>query len=68
MPKDFEDPPKEPARNNATRKWRNHDLEKRIKEEKARPVPIDPEELEVGDVIANDKIVAGSVIRAQTMS
>jgi hypothetical protein len=66
MPKDFEDLPKEPARNKATRKWRNHDLEKRIKEEKAKPTPPEPKELEVGDVIQNDKIIQGRVVRAQT--
>ena len=59
-------PPKEPAREKATRKWRNHDVEKRFKEEKAKAVPIAPKELEVGDVIENKQRLAGSVIRAQT--
>jgi len=65
----FEDPPKEPARHKATRKWRDHALEKRIKEEKAKPPPdsdLVAKELEVGDVIENDKIIQGCVVRAQT--
>ena len=28
--------PKEPARDKATRKWRNRDIEKRLKEERAK--------------------------------
>ena len=66
MPKDFEDHPKEPAREKATRKWRNHDLEKRLKEEKAKPTPTEPRELEVGDVIENDRPKAGAIVKAQT--
>jgi hypothetical protein len=59
----------EPARNKATRKWRNHEVEKRVKEEaiKAKAAPPKPKELEVGDVIHNQKPDGrGSVIRAQT--
>src|ERR1700722_1168488 len=59
-------PPKEPARNKATRRWRNHAVEKAFKEEKAKPVPIAPKELEVGSVIENKQRLSGSVIRAQT--
>jgi hypothetical protein len=59
-------PPKEPARDKATRRWRNHDVEKRFKEEKAKLVPIATKEQEVGDVIENKQRLAGSVIRAQT--
>jgi hypothetical protein len=59
-------PPREPARRKAKRKWRNHDVEKRFKEQKAKPIPIAPKELEVGDVIENKQRLAGSVIRAQT--
>jgi hypothetical protein len=66
MPKDFEDHPREPARRKAERKWRNHDLEKRFKEEKAKVVPSEPKELEVGDVIENDKLIRGTIVKAQT--
>jgi len=59
-------PPKEPARDKATRRWRNHAVEKRFKEEKAKPVPIAAKELEIGDVVENKQRLAGSVIRAQT--
>jgi hypothetical protein len=59
-------PPREPARRKAERRWRNHDVEKRFKEEKAKPVPMTPNELGVGDVIENKQRLSGSVIRAQT--
>ena len=39
-------------------KWRNNAVERTLKEEKAKAVPIAPKELEVGDVIENDKVVA----------
>ena len=68
MRKDLEDILKEPARIKAERKWRNHDVEKRFKETvmKAGSAPKAPKELEIGDVIENDKIIEGRVIRAQT--
>jgi hypothetical protein len=66
MPRDFEDPPKEPARRKAERRWRNHDIEKRIKEEKAKPAPTAPKEVEVGDVINTAKPKAGVITKAQT--
>jgi hypothetical protein len=66
MPKDFEDPPKESTRDKATRKWRNHDIEKRVKEERAKPTLSSPKELEVGDVIENKHPRAGAVTKAQT--
>lgn len=63
-----DNPPKEPARNKAIRKWRNHSVEKSIKEErqKASAEPPEPKELEVGDVIENDKVMVGELVRAQT--
>src|SRR5580704_1058958 len=61
-----DNPPKEPARDKAIRKWRNHEVEKRVKEEKAKAVPVAPKELEVGDVIENDKVVAEAVTQFQT--
>jgi hypothetical protein len=66
MPKDFEGHPKEPARDKATRKWRNHAVEKSFKEERSKLVPIAPKELEVGDVIENEGSIRGEVIKAQT--
>ena len=59
-------PPKEPARNKATRKWRNHAVEKSFKEERAKPEPIEPKELEIGEVIENDGPLRGEIIKAQT--
>jgi hypothetical protein len=61
-------PPREPARDKATRRWRNHDVEKRVKEEKAKAeaTPPKPKELEVGDVIENDRVVAEAVTQFQT--
>jgi hypothetical protein len=67
MLKDVDDKPREPARERATRRWRNHDVEKRLKEERAKPTPKEPKELEVGDVISREKPDRrGSVIRSQT--
>jgi hypothetical protein len=59
MLKDVDDKPVEPARKKAERRWGNYDLEKRFKEEKAKPPPAPekPNEPEDG---------RGSVIRAQT--
>lgn len=59
-------PPKEPTRNKAERRWRNHAVEKAFKDKKAEPAPMAPKELEVGHVIENRQRLAGSVIRAQT--
>ena len=58
--------PKEPARRKAERKWRNNAVEKAIKEEKAKVVPIVPKELEVGDVIENNEVVAEAATQFQT--
>jgi hypothetical protein len=59
-------PPREPVRRKAERKWRNHDVEKRFKEEKAKSVSIAPKELEVGSVVENEVPIRGEVIKAQT--
>jgi hypothetical protein len=61
-------PPKEPARDKATRKWRNHNVEKRLKQERAKieAAPPNPKELEIGDVIENDKVVAEAATQFQT--
>jgi hypothetical protein len=69
MLKDFEDTPKVSAKERATRRWRNHDVEKRFKEEKVKPPPTPekPKELEIAEVICRTKPDRrGSVIRAQT--
>ena len=69
MPKDFEDHPKEPARKRAERKWRNHDVEKRFKEEIKKPEapPAQETELAIAETISRDNPDGrGSVIRAQT--
>jgi hypothetical protein len=46
-------PPKEPARRKAERKWRNHEVERRFKEEKVKAPPKEPRELD-GDIIENE--------------
>jgi hypothetical protein len=67
MPKDFEDAPTEPARKKAERRWRNHDVEKRFKSEKAKPQPIKSTEPEIADTISNEKPDGRrSLIKAQT--
>jgi hypothetical protein len=69
MLKDFEDTPKVSAKERATRRWRNHDVEKRFREEKAKPEPIlkEPSAPEIAEVISRAKPDGrGSVIRAQT--
>jgi hypothetical protein len=65
--KDVDDKPKEPARRKAERRWRNHDVEKRFKEEKSKPTPKEPKEIEIAETISRDKPDGrGSVVRAQT--
>jgi hypothetical protein len=69
MLKDVDDKPVEPARNKAERRWRNHDVEKRLKEERAKPQPVskEPSAPEIAEVISRDKPDGRrSVIRAQT--
>jgi hypothetical protein len=69
MLKDFEDTPKVSAKERATRRWRNYDVEKRFKEEMAKspPAPEKPDEPEIAEVISRKKPDGrGSVIRAQT--
>ena len=67
MLKDIDDKPIEPARRKAERKWGNHDVEKRLKEEKAKPVPKESIAPEIAETISRSKPDRrGSVIRAQT--
>jgi hypothetical protein len=67
MLKDVDDKPKEPARRKAERRWSNHDVEKRLKEERSKPAPKEPKGLEIADTISRDKPDGrGSVVRAQT--
>jgi hypothetical protein len=70
MLKDVDDKPREPARRKAERRWRNYDVEKRFKEENAKP-PLDPSAVakapEIAETISREKPDGrGSVIRAQT--
>jgi hypothetical protein len=58
--------PRGPARRKAERKWRNNVVDKAFKEERAKPVPKAPKELEVGDVIENEKLVAEAATKFQT--
>jgi hypothetical protein len=69
MLKDVDDKPKEPARRKAERRWRNYDVEKRLKEERAKPQPVSKEPCapEIAETISREKPDGrGSVIRAQT--
>jgi hypothetical protein len=68
MLKHLDDSRKEPAKKRAERKWRNHDVEKRFKEEKKKVLaaPKEPKELEPADVIEGKKDGRGSLVRAQT--
>jgi hypothetical protein len=70
MLKDIDDKPVEPARKKAERKWRNYDVEKRFKEEQAKPSSdskLEPKEPEIAEVISRDNPDGrGSVVRAQT--
>ena len=69
MLKDVDDKPVEPARKKAERRWGNYDVEKRFKEEIAKPPDPNPvaKELEIAEVISREKPDGrGSVVRAQT--
>jgi hypothetical protein len=67
MLKHLDDPRKEPAMRRSERRWRNHDVEKRFKEEqkKALAEPKPPRELEPADVIEGEHDGRGSVVKAQ---
>lgn len=57
MPNDFEESPKEPARNKAERRWRNYAVENRFKEQ-AKKVDAqlkNENELAIADSIDNEK-------------
>jgi hypothetical protein len=68
MLKHPDDPRKEPAKRRAERRWGNHDVEKRFKEEKkeAENQPKKPKEPEPADVIEGEHDGRGSVVKAQT--
>ena len=56
------EPPKEPARIKAERRWTNSDVRKRLKEERARPKLVDPnKEPEIAETITNDGSLKGPV-------
>lgn len=61
------DPPKEPVRVKAERRWKNNDLRKRITEEKQRPKLVDPnKEPEIAEAIINEGRVDGPIKRFET--
>jgi hypothetical protein len=67
MPKDFEDPPKEPARKRAERKWRNYDLRKRVVAARQKPELVDTNnEPEIADTVTNDGRRDGSIRRFES--
>jgi hypothetical protein len=68
MLKDLDDPRKGSAKERATRRWRNYDVERRFKEEAKKPPPRPSiSKLEIADTIENEKIDhRGSLLRAQT--
>ena len=60
------EPPKEPLRIKAERRWRNNHVRKRLIEEKQRPKLLDPnKEPEPADIITNDGRVDGPVKRLE---
>jgi hypothetical protein len=61
------DPPKEPARSRAERRWKNNEARRRIKEEKQRPLLVDPnKEPEIAETITNEEKPKGSINRLET--
>ena len=48
------EPPKEPARSKAERRWKNNQAIKKLKEKQQKPQIVDPNaKPEIGDVVAN---------------
>jgi hypothetical protein len=68
MIKETDSPRKEPARKRAERRWRNHDVEKRFKEEikKEQAKPKEPRLIEPADLLEGEQDRRGSLVRAQT--
>jgi hypothetical protein len=68
MLKDIDDRDEESARRRAERKWRNHDLQKRILDEikLAQAEPKGPKSIEIADTIKNEELKKGTLVRAQT--
>ena len=61
------DPPKEPLRVKAGRKWKNNELRKRIVEERQQPKLADPnKEPEIAETITNDGRRDGPINRMET--
>ena len=60
------EPPKEPLRVKAERKWRNNEVVKRLKEEKQKPKLVDPDkEPEPAELIINDGRLDGPIKRLE---
>jgi hypothetical protein len=60
------EPPKEPVRVKAERRWRNAALRREIKEELQKPKLVDPNTPpETGDVISNDRRLDGPINRLE---
>jgi hypothetical protein len=69
MAKDFEDTPLEPSRRKAERKCNNFAVEKSFKEARAKATESAAKEDKppaMAQVIRNEKIIKGNVVRAQT--
>jgi hypothetical protein len=61
------DPPKEPLRVKAERRWKNNELIRHLTEEKQKPKLVDPnKEPEIAETIINEGRVDGPVKRFET--
>ena len=61
------EPPKEPARKKAERRWTNHEVTKRFLEARQRrPKLVEDHEPEIGETITNDGRVGGPIKRVET--
>jgi hypothetical protein len=61
------EPPNEPLRTKAERKWRNNDLRRRIIEERQKPKAKDPsKEPEIAETIINEGRVDGPIKRFES--
>ena len=61
------DPPKEPARKKAERRWTNAEIRRRVKERQQKPRLVDPnKEPEIAGVVTNEAKLNGPIKRAET--
>jgi hypothetical protein len=57
-------PPKEKAHSKASRKWRNHEMRKKLIEERQKPKLVDPnQEPEIAEIVTNEARLKGPIRR-----